>query len=289
MSSTDTLWAGNRTASARLPSGVNITCATLSGKEMVSVILTSVPLTESTLTELSPRLATSAILPDGLKFNPEGCLPPVMVAASFGGFAFISITKILLSGTCLSALPSLTTSTEFATRATEPDGSISRLTGGPTTEFSSGRVATILGSSGLARSTIRTESLPGGERTFLPSSSHRSFSSRPTIMNGLAWAQLRLALQSRAVASANPAVRNSGIVAFSRMGPASDGPVRGGDYARSPFLASAAYLTFLHHLRQILSRNVKWKSGTRIISLLVPMAWRGGLTAREHPAIALTT
>jgi hypothetical protein len=75
-----------------LPSGVNVTCATLSGIVTVSVILMSVPLTESTLTELSARLATSAILPSGLKLNPDGCLPPVMVAASLGGFALRSIT-----------------------------------------------------------------------------------------------------------------------------------------------------------------------------------------------------
>ena len=92
MSSTDTLCAGNLTASARLPSGVNITCATLSGIAMVSVILTSVPSIESTLIELSPRLATSAILPDGLMFSPDGCLPPVRVAASLGGLALRSMT-----------------------------------------------------------------------------------------------------------------------------------------------------------------------------------------------------
>src|SRR6202790_5342468 len=227
MSSTDTLCAGNRTASARLPSGVNTACATLSGKVMVSVILTSVPLTESTLTELSPRLATSAILPDGLKLNPDGCLPPVIVAASLGGVAFRSITKILLSGTCFSASPSFTTSTEFATSATEPEGSMSRLTGGPTTEFCSGRLAAILGFSGSARSTIRTWSLPGKDKTVLPSSSHKTFSSRPTIMNGLAWARLKAVLQSRMAApSDNPTVRKAGIMAFSRIAPASDGPVR---------------------------------------------------------------
>ena len=189
---------------------------------MVSVILTSVPLTESTLTELSARLATSAILPDGLKFNPEGCLPPVMVAASFGGLAFMSITKILLSGTCLNASPSLTTSTEFATSATEPVGSMSTLTGGPTTEFSSGSVATILGLSGLARSTIRTESLPGADKIVLPSSSHVTFSSMPTIMNGLAWAQVRPAPHSIAVASANSTARKD-----IRRSPGWDRPLTG--------------------------------------------------------------
>ena len=31
--------------------------------------------------------------------------------------------------------------------------------------------------------------------------------------------------------------------------------------------ASAAHLKFLHHKRQILFRNFKWRSGTRIIGL----------------------
>src|SRR5581483_4355108 len=198
---------------------------------MVSVILTSVPLTESTLTELSPRLATSAILPSGLKFSPDGCLPPVMVAASFGGSAFMSMTKILLSGTCLSALPSLTTSTESATSATAPVGSMSTLTGGPTTEFSSGSEATILGVSGLARSTIRTESLPGAASTVLPSSSQVTFSSMPTIMNGLAQAWLTPAPHSIVVASANPSFRKTVIFAFS-LKPASHGRVGGRDITR---------------------------------------------------------
>jgi hypothetical protein len=38
--------------------------------------------------------------------------------------------------------------------------------------------------------------------------------------------------------------------------------------------ASVAYLKFLHHKRRILSRNFKWKGGTRIMSLLVPMTFR---------------
>jgi hypothetical protein len=38
--------------------------------------------------------------------------------------------------------------------------------------------------------------------------------------------------------------------------------------------ASAAHLKFLHLERRILSRNFKWKSGTRIIDLLVPMTFR---------------
>src|ERR1700722_1791505 len=217
ISSTDTLWALKRTASARLPSGVNTTCATLSGIAMVSVTLTSVPLMDSTLTELSPRLATSAILPDGLMLSPEGCLPPVIVAASLGGLALRSMTNILLSGTCLRLSPSLVTSTESATSAIEPVGSMSRLTSGPTTEFSSGSVATILGLSGLARSTIMTVSLPGKDMIGLPSPSHNTFSSQPTIMNGLACAMVKAELQSRIAAPKdNPTVRVTGIVAFSR-------------------------------------------------------------------------
>ena len=69
--------------------------------------------------------------------------------------------------------------------AIEPVGSMSRLTGGPTTEFFSGRLATILGSSGLATSTISTESLPAGEMIALPLLKV-SFSSSPTIINGAA-------------------------------------------------------------------------------------------------------
>ena len=153
---------------------------------IVSITFTSVALTESTVIDLSARLATSAMLPDGLKLRPEGCLPPVMVAASLGGFAFMSMTWILSSGTCLSVSPSLITFIESATSATVPVGSMSRLTGGPTIEFLSGRLATIFGFIGSARSTISTESLPAGEITGLPASSHRTFSSLPTIMKGAA-------------------------------------------------------------------------------------------------------
>ena len=62
---------------------------------------------------------------------------------------------------------------------------MAKLTGGPTTEFFSGRLATIFGLSGFARSTINTESFPGGETTALPLS-NPNFSSSPTIMNGAA-------------------------------------------------------------------------------------------------------
>src|SRR5262249_25373545 len=75
---------------------------------------------------------------------------------------------------------------ESATIAIEPVGSIARLTGGPTTEFLSCRFVTIFGASGFARSTIRMESLPAGDRTGFPASSHTIFSSFPTIMNGAA-------------------------------------------------------------------------------------------------------
>jgi hypothetical protein len=41
---------------------------------------------------------------------------------------------------------------------------------------------------------------------------------------------------------------------------------------RSPlFETSAAYLKFLHHKRRILFRNFKWKTGTGIMDLLVPI------------------
>src|SRR5712664_2388085 len=102
---------------------------------------------------------------------------------------------------------------------------MSRLTGGPTIEFFRGRVATILGASGLARSTIRTVSLPLGDRTVFPSSSHQTFSSLPTIMNGFAEARLRPEQSRIAAPKDNPTARLTGIVAFSRIEPASDGPV----------------------------------------------------------------
>src|SRR4051812_15319508 len=117
------------------------------------------------------------------------------------------------------------TSTESATSAIEPEGSMSTLTGGPTIEFFRGRVATIFGSSGLARSTIRTVSLPGADSTVFPSSSHQTFSSLPTIMNGLAYARLRLAQQSRiAVPKDDTRMRLTGIDVLP-MRPASGEPV----------------------------------------------------------------
>jgi hypothetical protein len=37
---------------------------------------------------------------------------------------------------------------------------------------------------------------------------------------------------------------------------------------------SAAHLKFLHRVRRILFGNFKWKSGSRIKSLLVPVTFR---------------
>src|SRR6516165_8518876 len=74
-SSTVSLWAGNLTAKARFPSGVKVTCETLSPIGTVSISLTSVPLIDSTLMDFSSRLATSARLPAGLMLRPEGCFP----------------------------------------------------------------------------------------------------------------------------------------------------------------------------------------------------------------------
>src|SRR5260370_9752483 len=106
---------------------------------------------------------------------------------------------------------------ESATSATVPLGSIATLTGGPTSEFFSGRDATMFGLSGSATSTIRTWSLPGADRIGLPSSSHSSFSSRPTIMNGFAYAEpKRLALSRIAVATDNPTACLADILAFSQ-------------------------------------------------------------------------
>jgi hypothetical protein len=39
-------------------------------------------------------------------------------------------------------------------------------------------------------------------------------------------------------------------------------------------MASAAHLKFLHRKRQIPSRNFKWKTGTGIVDLLVPITFR---------------
>jgi hypothetical protein len=62
-------------------------------------------------------------------------------------------------------------------------------------------LATIFGSSGSAKSTIKTESFPGGDKTGLPSLSHRIFSSSPTIMNGAARAAVTPRMMPSAAAS----------------------------------------------------------------------------------------
>src|SRR5262249_3469462 len=202
MSSSESLGALNLVASARLPSGVNSTCETMSPISTVSMTFTSVPLTDNTLIDLPARLVTRARLPAGLTLRPDGCLPTVTVSPSLGGLAFRPTTQTLLPGPCLNASPSLLTSIESATSAIELVGSIARLTGGPTTEFLSGRLATIFGLSGSATSRITTESFPAGDTIGLPWSSHKSFSSLPTISNGAAWTELKLAI-ARNVAPLN--------------------------------------------------------------------------------------
>ena len=91
------------------------------------------------------------------------------------------------------------------------------LTGGPTTEFFSGRFATIFGFSGSARSTISTESFPAGDMIGLPSSSHSSFSSFPTIMSGAACATLSPTDAKTAAAHNDDHERLIGMMALSRL------------------------------------------------------------------------
>ena len=81
---------------------------------------------------------------------------------SAGGLTVRSITKSLLSGTSFQAAPSCCASMEFATSASPSSGVIARFTGGPKTEFMSGRFTTILGASGsVPMSMMETVSLPG--------------------------------------------------------------------------------------------------------------------------------
>ena len=82
------MWAANLVASARLPSGVNATDATSSPIATVSTSLTSLPLIERTLIDLSARLATSASVPALLIASPDGCLPTSRVPIWLGGFVF---------------------------------------------------------------------------------------------------------------------------------------------------------------------------------------------------------
>ena len=54
----------------------------------------------------------------------------VMVPMALGGLALRSMTWTLSSGTCFTFSPSLITLMESAMSAIEPEGSMSRLTGG---------------------------------------------------------------------------------------------------------------------------------------------------------------
>src|SRR5215510_10458521 len=137
---------------------------------------------ERTLMELSARLATSARLPARLIATPEGCLPPLIVAINAGGFDLRSTTKMSLPGTPFHAPPSCTQSIELATRARLSSGVMARFTGGPNTEFISGRAVTSRGFSRLLMSRMATASLPGGENSSLPSASQNTLLSIPTII-----------------------------------------------------------------------------------------------------------
>src|ERR1043166_6287381 len=96
---------------------------------------------ESTATELSARFVTSARLPARLIAIPEGCLPTLTVAICAGGFDLRSTTNTSVDGAPFHASPSCTQSMEFATSARLSFGVIARFTGGPKTEFMSGRPA----------------------------------------------------------------------------------------------------------------------------------------------------
>ena len=78
----------NLVASARLPSGVKATDATSSPIGTVSTTLTSFPLIESTVIDLSARLVTSARFPARLIARPDGCLPTSTVPIWLGGEVF---------------------------------------------------------------------------------------------------------------------------------------------------------------------------------------------------------
>src|SRR4029077_13062738 len=84
-------------------------------------------------------------------------------------------------GTPFQSSPSLTQSSELATRARCWSGVMARLTGGPVIVFISGRLATIRGLVGSRMSMIDTVSLPAAWRTVLPVSSNDIFSSLPVI------------------------------------------------------------------------------------------------------------
>ena len=90
--STAILCAGNFAANARLPSGVNTTEATPSPVVTVSTSFTCLPWIDSTLIELSARLAIKARSPARLIERPDGCLPTATVSISAGGLLVRSIT-----------------------------------------------------------------------------------------------------------------------------------------------------------------------------------------------------
>src|SRR6185437_13985818 len=89
----------------------------------------------------------------------------------------------LLSGWPFQVSPSLTQSSELATSASCWLGVMARLTGGPTTVFISGRLATTRGLARSLMSMIDTVSLPGGLTTGLPVLSQPCFSSLPLMMS----------------------------------------------------------------------------------------------------------
>src|SRR2546427_10288 len=90
----------------------------------------------------APLLTAIAILPFGAMAMPEGCLPALTVAMTFGGLAFRSITKILSSGTFFQPEPSGSGFIELAISAISPEGWIAILVGGPTIVLISGKVVT---------------------------------------------------------------------------------------------------------------------------------------------------
>src|SRR6266704_1135281 len=80
---------------------------------------------------------------------------------------------------------------------------MARFTGGPNTEFISGRLATIFGSSGWRISKMVTLSLPGGENMGFPFSSQKTLASMPTITR---WAEAEAGHAPRQAASAKPSI-----------------------------------------------------------------------------------
>ena len=127
------------------------------------------PWIDSTEIVPSARLATKARSPLGLIATPEGCLPTRTVPITFGGFAFRSTTKTLSSGSNRWPQPWITGISELATRAMSPDGTIARLTGGPTTELINGIVAAMRGAAGLEMSITDRLSWPGSRMIGLKS------------------------------------------------------------------------------------------------------------------------